>query len=1377
MGYTSIQPYPRIAMHSTAPTARYCTKTKKESANLAVLTGLSLAHSYYFSEAYDATHAFPNSNHVADYDREFVWNHHLRDEFTAAGIGGWCVALLQGTAMSLRTTECDLMHEATVGIVTRRSCLNPVCKAQDPGGLNSLHCPANEYEVELLLYTQRDRPCTNPNMTMRWSVEIRWASQILRAGSVPIVPQKLGSTLTGKDSCCAYWSRILSRYGGGSDVVCLSLLTQGEISQQQALVDSLAVVKKKVNVRADCFNYDWKAGLASGFDVTAEDLWRLAVPALVKHGLNAGVLEYSKQGGAMMNSSVSNRQQGIFRVSCCDGAEKSCTASFVIALQAVPELCRLVGVGPSKSAVSATPHSWPFSDLTLEQVRAQIPRSLLSNLVVLYTNHSDTVSALFLGPATPLRSSLHHHPAASPGLPVVFGELMPAFQSKLAATVLKDPAWAQQMELLVLHDRNKHFPSIGPRPDEAPRGFVGKEAALSHVLYETQLLSCFPYARLVNQVPCAVDLGVLQDLALISSIADNFEPWVVPAGVRHASLSIVLPSACVVTELHLTVRNTGVATELLTPAACDVLVGHHSDACFAALTGLRLPFAPDGTVLRYCMPKHVSGLAQYADDGEMHPFCNLPHPAFVRVVHVTFHSLCPTAPMLLPTVQVFGRTAHRPALAHPPQPAYGEALGYLRGIRETVVLPSVVPPPPLQAEPGGQAGVRSPLLLPVHPSTAGRISACIDALQAAFDGEESRAGSDDDDSEGLSDQELGFDQLPSAADGCSEAMSAEGSFDESLQDLTKRADAYRITLAEKSKRIIDLSAALELEHRRLQLRIPALLRDTIIYEQGHESAAFNPWRLVFYKDPVVEATVRRRLASAACSSCQRSLRFSLRRLSCAYCRMTFCKDCMARHKSVVLEYGWDSPNNDLCLGCAEEIQRQKSLIKKLQTFSANEEADDPPTLMYSMFFRNMLHQAPQLESKTYETLISRPYSVAELPFAAIVSTVPTHLDSPPIESILYHPDRCRMSKAPWGSAHGVPELSPLHEGTFWFSPDGAAPRATVDIFMPIAVHATSIVLVADCLGYTEEDQLLITVETGLHLGGLSPCGEWSVGTMAPSSKKEFSLVNGAAGDNGSQVLRLSLELNNKEAEPAAGMRRRLHLGTVLVLGLPRLPDPVSDSEETDSDVRDTQQQQQQEAMASGVAGGKMSYTAVGAAGVSDVLQPHAETIERVPLRKENEEWTRGKHEHWVATITLRAADLSKIVMGFAIAHKHDDPTAHTRNLRVALFRGSAVDMQSLIHAGDYVVPNVSRETPLHYLFPAQHQLSTIRMVRFEVFGNYGATTSSRPAITLFTSSIRVSVAKTFPHTDYCKDFVSRTAEYLTEAKHKAALLSAAALKT
>jgi hypothetical protein len=96
-------------------------ESREEQENTKLLGELDLKElHFYYCETYDITHRYPNANTPCLHeDKNFVWNERITQHFQEVGIRYLCTVLLQGLAMSLKTTEGDLMNEVEVALIVR----------------------------------------------------------------------------------------------------------------------------------------------------------------------------------------------------------------------------------------------------------------------------------------------------------------------------------------------------------------------------------------------------------------------------------------------------------------------------------------------------------------------------------------------------------------------------------------------------------------------------------------------------------------------------------------------------------------------------------------------------------------------------------------------------------------------------------------------------------------------------------------------------------------------------------------------------------------------------------------------------------------------------------------------------------------------------------------------------------------------------------------------------------------------------------------------------------------------------------------------------------------------------------------------------------
>jgi hypothetical protein len=183
-------------------------------------------------------------------------------------------------------------------------------------------------------------------------------------------------------------------------------------------------------------------------------------------------------------------------------------------------------------------------------------------------------------------------------------------------------------------------------------------------------------------------------------------------------------------------------------------------------------------------------------------------------------------------------------------------------------------------------------------------------------------------------------------------------------------------------------------------------------------------------------------------------------------------------------------------------------------------------------------------------------SLAEYPNASILLSVPTALESPPIESILYPSDLVSLD-------------------SYWFAPP-LVTAAQVWIGLPQESIILKIILEVDSIGYNKEDMPSINILAGQTITDLKLTSTWSLSskysTLAPFDSVEYTL------DVPLQCRLISFQMslqipedkqNNKELKMPC-----LHIGRFKLLGciVPRIDlthfNPVSAATASDRAIYD-----------------------------------------------------------------------------------------------------------------------------------------------------------------------------------------------------------------
>eukprot|EP01063_Lacrimia_lanifica_P005488 TRINITY_DN13266_c0_g1_i1.p1 TRINITY_DN13266_c0_g1~~TRINITY_DN13266_c0_g1_i1.p1 ORF type:complete len:1486 (+),score=587.78 TRINITY_DN13266_c0_g1_i1:145-4602(+) len=1354
----------------------------REMAYLNSLLSLEMSESYYYSEGYDVTHLYPNKNAPTEYSREFVWNLEMREEFARVGIDPCCAVVLCGYAAA------RVFPDYTVTILSRRSCLNSryltpglnVADAPAPG-LNPEHTPPNEYEVEFIVHSTSAAKDREGRIVGQRLV---WAAHASRTGAVPIESAEgdapgavpgFSHNDTAKGAP-RYWKQLLRRYGSGVQLLCVSLLNPRAIDSHR-YEQSINDVKKVLNVNAEYACCDWRGRMAAGgFGTACEGLWAIASPKFEAHGASSGRQEWGLDG-RLIASYTNTQQEGVVRYSCTHGV-LSVGGLFAAALQILPELVRLVHPLPYHPALLlhvSTDAPWPLKHRKLSELKLAVPPESLRGIADLVAAHASLVARLYTGlpndDLTELFSTFDCPPPSEQSV-----------KRNVKAVDVMHRIYQSFPRLAAAYDAGRRVdPPRGVK--QAPAEAKRSSDAKLRTVYKTQLLS--DQAALPYDVPCAFDVAIPKSLVLLASPRLQFEPWVVPAGKDSVTLTVVLPVFATVTEVHLSIRHTGAETEWLSLARVDILVGRHVDTCLPALRHVVLPLVADNTTLRYVLPAHLTGGGGGGIGPELYPFNNTAAQPLVKVVQVVFHSLTNKAPMLLGGVQVYGRKATLAEPAAQKQEMYDTLFHKIARTGRPDDLPDDESRAHT-ADPDALPGTPPPAVHDPEPEPELELDDSYDSAddfgafstQGSEDGEEA----DGDESlpgEGLSRHDsLSVRSSEYSATGKAHSASGDsrgrGANPYAHLTLEEALEAYEQEVKAKVRRRVGFTEALEIEAMRVGAGIPSHLRDLVLYKLHQDPNAFDPSRLLYAKDLQVEASMRKRYRdqTPACSNeaCQKPFRLKWGKVSCSYCRMTFCSKCMAHEKKQVIEYRWDTPTHDVCLRCEGVLQTQRQRIRLIKRDLQRTNVS-AATKASAWLASSCLDRSLSKTHVTYQAASSQAYLIADLNTATILKAVPTDPRSPPVESVLFHPNAEIAAR-----------------GRTWFAPAGRS-EVTIDLCLGVVADVTSVVVVGDRWGYggDDADALSVDIAIGAVVSDLTRVSSGvALERLAPGGLLEVLRTGGVTlrQRQGTRVVRLTF--TRRGVHPSRGpydvadsgteggastavddfehvMRQRIHLGQVLVYGCPRAVghgDTVSKAF--------TSAARKDPSLIESSSHTKLSYLQhTPPSTLAYFLNTHHSTINTTELKVDSEEPAApaGRGGGWVLDVRLKDVEMSRTVMGFHIHHTHDDPSSHAKDIRVTCFRFFSSDAQSQIHVGDFLLPSAPPGTHLQYLFPSECQLSTVRKVRFEVLSHYGAAVPSKPTVSLFASNTGLQISRTPPVADDnpCRNYVAHTAAEFTEA--------------
>ncbi|KAJ7535717.1 hypothetical protein O6H91_12G043500 [Diphasiastrum complanatum] len=466
--------------------------TREEEKNLTELLDIPIDELYYFCETRDITRPFPSSASSLDPDSEFVWNMWLSAPFRKIGLPHHCVVLLQGIADSRKFTDAK-GKLATMALTARRSRFHPGTRYL-ARGLNAAYSTGNEVECEQLVWL-----CGIP-----FGRALRYSTYVWRRGTVPIWwKAEIKSAISDADihvsttepykGAVHYYRRLVKRYGpktpnaetsvqnSSIPIFCINLL-QGVIGKPewslswhfQQSVNLINACREIPEAKLCVLNFDWhtKIGLL-GDTMTVTALWQLLKGPTSEIGIHIGEIQTlntqpRRDADAVQNKDLMVRkietrshQNGVFRFSCGDSLDRTNSATFFAAIQALGEQCRRLGISLEASRVSENCEYWGLYDLTFEEFkRVTLPRpiSLLADLFILagdihatlYTGsramHSEIIQCLGKN------ASAHKKSSAARNLVI-------SLQRRFTNIVL-DAVRQRQIEMLLGLRRTEHFPSI-----------------------------------------------------------------------------------------------------------------------------------------------------------------------------------------------------------------------------------------------------------------------------------------------------------------------------------------------------------------------------------------------------------------------------------------------------------------------------------------------------------------------------------------------------------------------------------------------------------------------------------------------------------------------------------------------------------------------------------------------------------------------------------------------------------------------------------------------------------------------------------------------------------------------------------------------------
>ncbi|GAM26152.1 hypothetical protein SAMD00019534_093270 [Acytostelium subglobosum LB1] len=276
--------------------------------------------------------------------------------------------------------------------------------------------------------------------------------------------------------------------------------------------------------------------------------------------------------------------------------------------------------------------------------------------------------------------------------------------------------------------------------------------------------------------------------------------------------------------------------------------------------------------------------------------------------------------------------------------------------------------------------------------------------------------------------------------------------------------------------------ALELEMRRIQLNVTPMERDKLLQQLGIPCNSVNPMRFIFEREEKIEHSIRKNTKNKQSSSwtcqrpqCGKELGYfdKFRHKQCNYCYKRFCPSCMSAATVKIIEYESTKPIA-VCNNCSMIIAKQESYLKRMA--EANNIYYKDLASFNLTFYQRVLHQLQQNTSSqpnhSFDSLYKTLIPLSEYPKSGILNSVPTDINSPPIETILLPP--------------GV-----LPFTMFWYAPPNVN-SVDVNIVLAYDSQVYSITLLVDSLGYYNYNVPSVDIKIGKNLcqSDMESVGPW-----------------------------------------------------------------------------------------------------------------------------------------------------------------------------------------------------------------------------------------------------------------------------------------------
>eukprot|EP01080_Neovahlkampfia_damariscottae_P005190 gene5190-8796_t len=1002
-------------------------QNKNETKNMELLLDYPLNGLHFYCETLDLTCPFPNSNSVYfGYDKEFRWNEFISEEFRRIGMNDLCCILLQGLSVGKQISSKK--DKISIGMLTKRSNLNPGTRYFSRG-LNYNISPGNEYEFEIIVWNEQEKQIIN------------WSSFIGRRGTVPIHwKSEINSQFQDAQIIISeepfknvqiYYDKIFDKYKNIKKLTLLNLLRFKDVHPQEGNLanyfkESLKEIK---NDKIQMLNFDWLTNKKlNGFDFAVEKLWETINGVVEENSINSGTFRLNSSG-KILDSKISMKQNGLFRVNCADSLDRTNLSIFFITLKTIPNLLKNIGVESLCPIESEA--------LQLSKVKNEFSSFLLMKLSEMFINNGDVCSLLFTNTVAMhtehLREFAEHLPKAQSNTKIIV-------ERRIQNTIF-DKSRNAQYEMFLGMNFDQYF---------------DQNNLFSSIDFEKRLRYCSPYPSFIlKDIPTEIN-SLSQEFILLNSSSKYF--WICPRDFDFVEVFIYLPFYCKVTEFSLTLRHG--LNELTSPRKVDIFFGKYLNENTVGFQELQLPRCEDSTKLLYSTDNSLN----QNNSNTLYNFNGKIENYNMRVVRLTFYGLSPGNSMTLGPIQIFGIQKENLKPFH---------LTFHQN-----------------------ENVKEEILLNFDDDEIKKEDVLLD-----FGIDEIKQG-----------KEIKEIQTQIQTQSQTQSQTQTQTQTQIQNELENKEKERKKEYLLNIKKKLTFTNSLELELLRLKLKMTTEERDDILVQEGFKVSNFDPNQFIYKRDDKIETFIRKKSKTNNCYSCSASIKLIY--VSCRYCSLSFCKNCISKDKISITEFKWNSPQI-VCQTCFNIIKNQNEMIKEIKKLISIEENRK---IQDGNFKTDLL--SINSFSKNLNEFNQNEYCLNEFPNGGILSSVETHHDSYPIESILF---------------------KSLSNDIYWFAPNNIN-DVSIIITLPSDSILSKIVLINDKIGYENENINQIKISIGNRLPKFTTSNlNWNLKNLKPLQKNELILNDDL---NPSRLIRIDLNCSKQSF---------LHLGRILIFGKPFIP--------------------------------------------------------------------------------------------------------------------------------------------------------------------------------------------------------------------------------